>query len=434
MSGGAEDLLTRGIAAARANLIDEARFYLEKVTHAGGTREQEVRAWLWLSKVADDPAEKRERLEQVLIRDPSHRLARRNLAILEGRIDSNQVIDPRRPPTAPQDALPQVVETRRFVCPKCGGKTVYAPDGRSLWCEFCAQQQQRAEASMSKGATLRERDFIAALATAKGHTRPVEMNSFTCEGCGASFVLAPDVLSCQCSYCGSAHVLEMPKTRQMIPPEGVIPFAVTREQAQQALRRWLDEENVRQVRVFSLRGLYLPAWTFDMSGEIRQVTEVLVSRGSSSLPQKLVRDGTHLVHEDDLLVLATEKLTIDLVEKEMDNFLLDDLRPFDHAYLADWPAEVYQVSVADASLVARRNMLENARRALETRRGLALNAQLQTSGVTVESFKLILLPLWIARYRQRESVYHVVINGQTGQVRAQKPRSRLQKFFDGLFD
>lgn len=428
MSGGAEDLLTRGIAAARAKLTDEARFYLEKVLQADRTSEQTVQAWLWLSKITDDPTEKREYLEQVLIRDPSHRLARRNLAVLEGRIDPGQALDPRRPLTTPQDAPPQVVETRRFVCPKCGGKMSYAPDGGSLQCEFCAQQ--RAEASLNKGATLEEHDFIAALATAKGHTRPVEMNSFTCEGCGASFVLAPDVLSCQCSYCGSAHVLEMPETRQLIPPQGVIPFAVTREQAQRAFRQWLNKENMRQVRVSSLRGLYLPAWTFDMSGEIRQVTEVLVSRGSLSLPQKLVRDGTQLVHENDLLILATEKLTVDLVAKEVDNFLLGDLKPYNHAYLADWPAEVYQVSVADASLAARRNMLENARRTLETRRGLAPNAQLQTSGVIVESFKLVLLPLWITHYRQRESVYHVVINGQTGQVRAQMPRNRLQRLLD----
>ncbi|MGD9101207.1 MAG: hypothetical protein PVF45_12075 [Anaerolineae bacterium] len=453
MSAGARDLLTRGIAAAKANQKDEARFYLEQVTRSDGTREQKVQAWLWLSGVVDDPAAKRDCLEEALVRDPSNRLARRGLAVLDGRIDPEQVVDPgQQQPTVPQEAPPQAVETQRFVCPNCGGKMAYAPDGRTLRCEYCAQQERRAAASMSEGETLREHDFVAALATAKGHTQPVGMNAMTCEGCGASFVLAPDVLSLNCSYCGSAHVVEMPQTRELIPPEGVIPFAVSREEAQQAFRQWLVKKNMRKVQISPVRGLYLPAWTFDLAGEIRwrcytyrderpsvDVAGIPIALGDSSHSRKLVKEeGNHLVYEDDLLVLATKKLTVDLVKKEVDKFLLGDLTPYDHAYLADWPAEVYQISVSDASLVARRKMLERARRTLDTRLNARLdsvqNLQLNTSGVTVESFKLVLLPLWIARYRHQKTVYYVLVNGQTGKVRAQRPRNRLQRFFDGLFE
>ena len=72
----------------------------------------------------------------------------------------------------------------------------------------------------------------------------------------------------------------------------------------------------------------------------------------------------------------------------------------------------------------------NASARLESVKDLQLN----TSGVTVDSFKLVLLPFWIARYRYQDKIYYILVNGQTGKVRAQMPRNRLQKFFDGLFD
>ncbi len=451
MSAGAHDLLTRGMAAARANQKDEARFYLERVTHSDGTGQQKAQAWLWLSGVVDDPAEKRDCLEEVLIRDPSNRMARRGLAILEGRLDPAEIIDPDRQAAAPQPASPRPAQAQRLVCETCGGKLAFAPDGQTLRCEYCDRQQQSLGATMSEGATVQELDFTVALATAKGHSRPVSMHAFTCEGCGAAFVLAPDVLSVNCSYCGSAHVVELSETRELIPPEGVIPFAVAREEAQQAFRQWLVKKKMRKAKIAPVRGLYLPAWTFDMTGEITwrcytyrdeasvDVGGIPISLGSSGRSRKLVKqDGVHLVYEDDLLVLASTKMSTKLFKKEVDKFLLGDVAPYNHAYLADWPAEVYQISVSDASLTARSKMLKKARDLVDIRLGARLDnfhdLQLNTSGVTVDSFKLILLPFWTARYRLQEKTYHVVVNGQTGKVRAERPRNVLQKFFDGIFE
>ena len=60
MSEGTRDLLVRGIAAAKAKDKDQARFYLEWVLRAEADRQQKVEAWLWLSEISDDPAEKRD--------------------------------------------------------------------------------------------------------------------------------------------------------------------------------------------------------------------------------------------------------------------------------------------------------------------------------------------------------------------------------------
>ena len=89
MSSSARDLLVRGIAAAKTKDIDEARFYLEWVLRTDANRQQRIKAWYWLSEISDDPAEKRDLLENILVHEPGHAEARRSRAILDGVIDSS---------------------------------------------------------------------------------------------------------------------------------------------------------------------------------------------------------------------------------------------------------------------------------------------------------------------------------------------------------
>jgi DNA-directed RNA polymerase subunit RPC12/RpoP len=452
MSQGARDLLTRGIAAAKAQDNNEARFFLEWVLRSDADRQQRAQAWLWLSGIAEDVQEKRNCLEEALALDPANQLARRGMAILEGRLNPAEIIDPERLPPPPSVDPPQSVNTQRFICQKCSGKMAFKPDGKSLRCEYCSHKQTLF-AAMAEGTMVQEHDFTVAMATAKGHTLPVETRPFTCQGCGASFLIEPDVLSLNCTYCGSSHVVELPESRRLIPPEGIIPLEVSQQEARNALWGWFAKKGLQgKAKVTPLRGVYVPAWTFDLCGEIRwqcyayrdegpsiDLGGLQVSLSGSRRTKKLVREtGNHLVYEDDILVPASHKLPSELIMSEAKRFLLSDLVPYEQGYLADWPAAVYEITVSDASLVARRAALENARRTVKTRLNATLgyvkDLQLNTSGVTVETYKLILLPVWVARYRYQSTTYHVLVNGQTGKVRAQEPATWLRKLLGSLFN
>jgi ribosomal protein S27AE len=451
MSDSARDLLTRGIAAAKAEERDEARFYLEWALRTDAGREQKAQAWLWLSEIATAPEEKRNCLEQALALDPSNGVARRGLAILDGRLDPAEIVDPDRLPASDQEGVPAPASTQRFVCPKCGGKMAFRPDGRVLACGYCGNEQTLF-AAISQGSMVQEQDFTVAMATAKGHSKPVRVRTFSCQACGASFVLAPSVLSLTCSYCGSAHVVQLKATRRLILPTAIIPFNVSQKTARSAFRQWFDKNGLRgKVKVTPVRGLYVPAWTFDLSGEVRwqgfvdpeedssmELGGIQVSFGDSETSRRLVKEeGSHLLYEDDILVPASHKLPAELLMKEAEGFVLSEVVPYEEAYLADWPAEVYEISVSDASLVARRIAVSKAGHFINIRTN-ALHSdvrdlQLNTSAVVVESFKLILLPVWIGRYRYQEEIYYVLVNGQTGTVRAQEPQNWLQRFMDRLF-
>jgi hypothetical protein len=246
-------------------------------------------------------------------------------------------------------------------------------------------------------------------------------------------------------------VVQLPETRELILPEGLIPFQVSKPEARRAFREWLKSRKLRgRTRVTPVRGLYFPIWTFDLVGEIRWRGHIYrddddeldmggISVSFSNTSSRLVRkEGSYPVLEDDILVPASHKLPVDLIMEAAKAFSLGDVVPYDEAYLADWPAEVYDTPVSDASLVARRKMLEKnqpiVRSYLSASSRTLKDARLSTSGVVVESFKLILLPVLVARYRRNGKEYRVVVNGQTGTVSAQEPRSWLRRLVGDLFD
>ncbi len=427
MSDSTRDLLVRGIAAAKGNSKQEARFYLEWVLRAPDAEPSQLQeAWKQLAEITDDPKKKRDCLEQALAYDPTDPEARRALAILDGKLKPEDIVNPDRSTAPAPPASPQRVQARRFVCTNCGGKMAFATDGNMLVCAYCGRRQSVLSA-MDEGAMVAEQDFIVALATAQGHAMPVATQALKCQGCGASFILSPQTLSTACPYCASAYVVEQTETRALIPPEGVVPFSVTQDEAQRAVLDWYRSQGFKVLSVKALpSGVYLPWWTFDVDGEITWNCLVKQNDAWES------RSGSQVVYENDLLIAASHTLSAELTAT-IDKAPLAQIVPYDARYLAGWPAETYQISVSDASLAVRSRVLAKTRPQIEA--GITesfKNLQLNPLKMVIESYKLILVPMWIARYRYDQVWYNVVVDGRTGVARGEKPRQGVSGWLSGL--
>jgi DNA-directed RNA polymerase subunit RPC12/RpoP len=418
MSDSTHDLLIRGIAAAKGDSKQEARFYLEWVLRSPEAEPMQlVEAWRYLAEISDDPQEKRNWLDEVLARNPTDPEARRALAILNGDLKPADIVNPDRMPAPPASMSPQPAPARRFVCPQCGGKMEFSGDGSALTCAYCGNTQSILTA-MDQGALAEEQDFTIALATAQGHSIPVATQSLKCQGCGASFVLPPQTLSTVCPYCASPYVIEQTETRELIPPDGIVPFLVTQDQAQQAVLAWYRSQGFKVLAVNALpAGAYLPAWAFDIGGEITGNCSIEKNEPGETFA------GSAVVDEKNMLVAASHTLS-STVADEVNEFPLDAMQPYDARYLADWPAETYQISVSDASLAARSRILAKMRPQVQADIGESFSdLQLSALRLVFESYKLVLVPLWVARFRYEKVWYSVVVNGRNGNVRGEKPRS-----------
>jgi hypothetical protein len=406
-----KDLLRSGIIELKAGNRESARRYLDRAVYMSSDREVIAEAWFWMSEASDDALEKRAALENCLANDPIHARARRALAIVDGRLRTDEIVDPDRLPVHQAEASG---ETKRFVCAKCGGRMVYAPDGQSLVCEYCARHQTVALESTRAG----EHDFIVAMATMRGHSKPLRELVRHCQGCGAEFILPPGRLSFTCAYCDSPHVVNVERSRQLIAPDGIIPHAFEQQRAAALLAEWINSrKRAPDAPVGPPRGLYLPAWSFGLGGEISYTGERLADQGDTyglRQPQKVqIRDRYPVMLT--VPVVASRRPSAAFV-RLIPEFDQRAVRPYDARYLAAWAAELYDVPMAEASLEARSRAYAQLKRDMPSLLAPIQLTSTSSANLTIESFRLDLLPVWMTEASFEGRVRIVLISGQNGAV------------------
>jgi DNA-directed RNA polymerase subunit M/transcription elongation factor TFIIS len=413
------DLLIRGRAAAKAGEAQEARSYLERLLRLDPPQDERMEALYWLSEVCEDPKEQRGYLEEILANNLGDARARRKLAILDGKIKPDEIVDPDRIP-APAPGSPQAAEVRSFTCPKCGGRMVYAPDGQTLTCEYC-EARESIHAEQTAPAKDPEEDFLVAMVTAKAQHKPITAQAVTCTGCGASFLLPPETLTQTCPYCNTPYAIEQVEMRQLDAPDGVIPFALNGEEAQQCLHAWLEKNNPGgHLRVSHGVGIYLPVWLFNMGGQVDWSGWVVKNKRYHPV------SGTRVVGRYDIMVPASQHLAERLLSA-IYGFDLDGMQPYDSRYLAGALAETFQISAAEASLKARQTAMQDEKRDILASEvsGAVEGFSMRTSNMLVESYRLALLPFWKMYFMAGERRYDLVVNGQNGKITGERPSRGL---------
>jgi predicted RNA-binding Zn-ribbon protein involved in translation (DUF1610 family) len=415
------ELVKTAVFHIRAKEYDLARRYLERALDVVDDEDTRAKASWWLSEITTDPVEKRNLLETVLAWDRNNAQARRALMILDGKLKPEEIVDANNLP-AQNSGQVQVAHADRFACPNCGARMVFAPDGHSLYCEHCSRNETLADQFDSDEPV--ERDFLLAMATAQGHRKPVAIHSFQCKGCGATFLLAPEIISATCSYCGSPHVISIDETRELLEPDGVIPFAFEQKNAGRYLVGWAKKKKVKPDGKVELpHGIYLPVWSFDLGGEIPYTAQILVNEGRSRKVVVKTISDTYPVVATNVPVVAIRKLGR-LLGNALDGFNLAEAVPYDARFLSDWPAEAYEITMSDTSLDARKKVYDQTLHEVQIlldAQGNVENFRPSSSKMSVESFKLILVPAWLTSYTAEGKTYNVLVNGQTGAVTGETP-------------
>ncbi|HKY55271.1 MAG TPA: hypothetical protein VJM08_13230 [Anaerolineales bacterium] len=421
-----KELLKSGIIEAKAGHKEAARRYLDRSVYSSNDHDVLAEAWFWMSQVVDNLIEKRKALENCLAHDLQHARARKALAILDGKLKAEEIIDPDKLPLAPAGL--RAANAERFMCPKCGGRMGFAPDGQSLVCEYCSRNQK----FTTQSGAANEKDFLIAMATARGHGKPLNQQVFHCEGCGCEFILPPNQLSSTCVYCGSPHVVNWESEEQLLAPDGIIPHTFNQKRATQILIDWVKSNQIKPEKQMDFpRGVYLPLWTFDLGGEIAYTGEVyeneddVFGQRTRRTQVKRVSDR-YPVQVNDIPIPAERKLSAVFL-KLIPTFELKAVKPYDPRYLADWPAEVYDIPMAEASLDARSQALSRYKHDLPSILDPVKILSTSSAKMTIESFRLNLLPVWMTELPFGGREHLVLINGFSGAVASDLPEKKSEK-------
>jgi len=120
---------------------------------------------------------------------------------------------------------------------------------------------------------------------------------------------------------------------------------------------------------------------------------------------------------------ASRGVTPDLLRK-VEPFPTDELVPYKAGYLSGWVVERYQIDLVNAAQHAR-GIMDRKIEALcaqevpgDTHRNLRVNAD-----YTGQTFKHILVPVWLLTYTFGRRNFQVVINGYSGAIAGRYPKS-----------
>ena len=126
---------------------------------------------------------------------------------------------------------------------------------------------------------------------------------------------------------------------------------------------------------------------------------------------------------DDVLILASTSLPRTYTDN-LQPWDLSTLQPWRDDYLAGFTAEGYTIPLADGHVMAR-DVMEGVIRQ-DVRADIGGDEQRIDQVETDwkdETFKHVLLPIWMAAYKYNGKSYRFVVNGQTGKVQGERPWS-----------
>ena len=239
--------------------------------------------------------------------------------------------------------------------------------------------------------------------------------------------------------CGSAQIRES-SSKTIVKPDGLVPFAIDEQDAQARFRTFVSKRFFAPSALKNafeegkLEGWYMPFWTFDADANGTYTGE-----GGKSV--KTVKDGKETTETkwfpvsgsvsksfNDMLVCAAGSNSRKMTDR-LNDYDTSAVKPFSAQYLQGYLAEYRSVEAGEAFEDAKRKMnyeLEqeagrSIRAAYSSARSIRVNAQF--SGITCKS---ILLPLYRASYSFGGKLYDYIINGQTGTVSANYPKSALK--------
>jgi hypothetical protein len=339
--------------------------------------------------------------------------------------------------------MESAIAQQKFECPACGADAHWNPAKQALVCAYCGTTSP---AEIRADGEILEHDLVRALREIPDSRRgwEAEKISVRCQSCNAITVFDPQHIAQRCDFCGSAQLVKYEDVKEIFRPESVLPFKISETQVRETIRRWYGSRWFAPNKLGGsaltdrIHGIYLPYWTFDAqvyarwtaeSGYHYYETEYYTdSQGRQQSRQvqrtRWVPSSGELEHFfDDELVPASAGVDQAKLSK-IEPFPTKELVPYNAGYVAGWVVERYQIDLIAAAQHSREVMDRKLYSMCagevpgDTYRGLEID-----SDYSRQTFKHILVPVWLLSYSYGAQKFQVVINGFTGAIAGDYPKS-----------
>ena len=341
----------------------------------------------------------------------------------------------------------EVVAQQKFACPACGANAEWNAGKQALVCPFCGTVSPM-KVEPGTGA-VEEHDLAAALRAIPDEDRgwQAEKISVKCQSCQAITVFDAGRVGQRCEFCGSPALVPLDQIKAPIRPESLLAFKIAESAVRNTVRDWYGSHWFAPTALRTgaltdlVKGLYLPYWTFDAqvaadwtaeSGENYWEAETYQDSDGKTQTRQVQQtrwypSAGHVDHFfEDELVPASMGVPTPLLKK-IEPFPTKELVKYDASFLSGWVVEQYQIDLIAAAQRAREMMDAELRQICgkqvpgDTHRDLQVDAD-----YSAQTFKHILVPIWLLTYNYGTKNFQVVINGYTGAIAGKYPLSWIK--------
>ncbi len=343
---------------------------------------------------------------------------------------------------------------QKKACINCGAELKYKPGTTSITCEYCGHE----EAIVQNQDGFQELELRPYLDEMGSQSHSEEIMMLHCKNCGANQHIEENYKSLHCVYCTMPLIIEDAHKEDWILPGAVLPFQFDQKKSHQIFSKWVKglwfaPNNLKKAALDpqNTKGLYLPYWTFDAQlfanytgerGDYYYVTVPYTTTVNGKTVRKTRQErrtrwtparGNISGFVDDTLIKASHQRKNPIPSK-ISNWNLDALESFSPSFLSGFVTEKYTIPLKDGHLSSTKEAEKIA--IAWARRDIGGDTQ-RVHGVDMslseETFKHILLPVYISAYRYSGKKYNFFVNGQTGRISGNRPYSFWKIFFFVVF-
>lgn len=324
------------------------------------------------------------------------------------------------------------VETQTFVCTNCGGVIMYDIGSEKFRCASC-----KAESSIETlSDTVQEYNFSQYTEREKNSVAFEGMAVVHCQNCGCEITFEESQIATTCPMCASTQVATV-KQKGGIPPEGIVPFKVDKITAGQKFKEWVKSrwfapnDFKKKCVEGSLKGMYLPFWTYDA-----EAVSKYRGRGGNHRTERDKDGKTRTVTDWTYVsgVVSSSFNDVQICAMEQENAIkgilpfntVENTKPYAPSYLSGFHAELYTIK-ADQAFESAKSIMKDelhslAKQDILRQYDVADVDNLNTKYFNV-TYKHLLLPVWGSAYGYKGKTYNYFVNGETGKVDGQRPYS-----------
>lgn len=331
-------------------------------------------------------------------------------------------------------------------CANCGAELKFKPGSHQMKCEYCGYEEFIEQSKRS----LEELELAHYLKIVGENAYTETIDLLHCKNCGANQHVEENFKSLKCVYCSEPLIREDIEKEGWILPGALVPFQFDTKKANEIFKNWVNAiwfapNNLKRAALDpeGLHGLYVPYWTFDANlfaayqGErgdyYYETKRIRTKNGVQTQQVRKTRwsrtSGSVHGFVDDILINASQKKRIAIPQK-IAFWNMKELVAFNSRYLSGFVTEKYTLSLKEG----HHRSFQQAKQIADSWICRDIGGDTQRIHhadikLSNETFKHVLLPVYISAYRFNSKEYHFYINGQTGVLSGTRPYSFWKIFF-----